>query len=166
MDIDEKQLKDEQELAKVLAGINDQPTAQPANSVATNTPGQTDTDSDSEAALKNIAGAKLPGEKSDKETKPEAPTGAPKPNDSGNLDNILKSAINDLRPLVDKLNIPATEKFDTYLLLIRSTDDKSLIEPAYQTAKQIADEAKRAEALLNIVKEINYFSSSKQNPQR
>ena len=77
------------------------------------------------------------------------------------LDPIKNQALEELRPLVDKLNIPAEEKFETYLLLIRSSDDKSLIAPAHQTALLIEDETKRAEALLDIIKEIEYLSSAK-----
>ena len=77
------------------------------------------------------------------------------------LDGIKKEALGELRPLVDKLNVSPEEKFDTYLLLIRSTDDKTLIAPAHEAAKAIKDEAKRADALLNIIKEIDYLS----NPQ-
>ena len=78
------------------------------------------------------------------------------------LDGIKKEALGELRPLVDKLNVSPEEKFDTYLLLIRSTDDKTLIAPAHEAAKSIEDEAKRADALLNIIKEIDYLSSHAQ----
>lgn len=74
------------------------------------------------------------------------------------LEGIKKDALNELRPLVDKLNVSAEEKFDTYLLLLRSTDDKSLIAPAHEAAKSISDEARRAQALLDIIKEIDYLS--------
>ena len=86
---------------------------------------------------------------------------------TGNLDAIKKDALENLRPLVDKLNLPADEKFDTLLLLIRSTDDQSLVTPAYDAARNISDESKRAEALLNIIKEIDYFShpGEQQPPQ-
>lgn len=75
------------------------------------------------------------------------------------LSEIKKDALNDLRPLVDKLEIAPDEKFDTYLLLIRSTDDKSLVSPAYAAAQAITDEARRAQALLDIIKEIDYLSN-------
>lgn len=78
--------------------------------------------------------------------------------DTAALDSIKQNALGELRPLVDKLNVSAEEKFDTYLLLIRSTDDKRLIAPAHEAAKAIEDETKRAEALLNIIKEIDYLS--------
>lgn len=75
------------------------------------------------------------------------------------LEAIKKDALAELRPLVDKLDLPADEKFDTLLLIIRSTDDKSLVQSAYDAAKAITDDAKRAEALLDVVKEIDYFSN-------
>lgn len=80
---------------------------------------------------------------------------------TGPLADIKKDALLELRPLVDKLNVSAEEKFDTYLLLIRSTDDTNLIGPAHEAAKAITDETRRAEALLDIVKEIDYLSQQK-----
>ena len=150
MDIDEKQLKDEQELAKVLAGIN------------TDTPDKSAEPKKADTAMDNPAEAAL---KAAEEAADKAAAKNPVPpqniNKVENLDTVLQSAVKDLRPLMDKLDIPADEKFDTYLLLIRSTDDVTLIPPAYQTARQITDEGKRATALLNIIKEINYFNNKK-----
>lgn len=80
------------------------------------------------------------------------------PVEDGPLASIKQDALVELRPLVDKLNLSSEERFDTYLLLIRSTDDKDLIGPAHEAAKAIEDETKRAEALLNIIKEIDYLS--------
>ena len=51
---------------------------------------------------------------------------------------------------------------DTYLMLIRSTDDASLIGPAHVAAQTITDEKRRAEALLDIIKEIDYLSRNNQ----
>ena len=76
------------------------------------------------------------------------------------LSNIKQDALNELRPLVDKLDLPPEEKFDTLLLLIRSTDDSSLVPAAHAAAKQIADEARRAQALLDIIKEIDFFGQN------
>jgi hypothetical protein len=81
--------------------------------------------------------------------------------ESGPLADIKKDALDELRPLVDKLDVNPEEKFDTYLLLIRSTDDTNLVGPAHEAAKSITDEAKRAEALLEIIKEIDYLSRKK-----
>ncbi len=84
---------------------------------------------------------------------------------TGPLADIKNDALNELRPLVDKLTVSPEEKFDTYLLLIRSTDDESLIAPAHEAAKAIEDEARRAEALLDIIKEIDYLSRPKVTEQ-
>jgi len=80
------------------------------------------------------------------------------------LDSLKKTALEELRPLVGKLNLPPEDKFDTLLLIIRSTDDQSLLEPAHEAAKQIIDENKRAQALLDVIKEIDYFSQGGQPP--
>jgi hypothetical protein len=82
----------------------------------------------------------------------------------GALDDLKKTALEELRPLVGKLNLPPEEKFDTLLLIIRSTDDQSLLEPAHEAAKAITDENKRAQALLDVIKEIDYFSQGGQPP--
>lgn len=74
------------------------------------------------------------------------------------LESIKQDALQELRPLVDKLDLPPEEKFNTLLLIIRSTDDKSLVAQAHAAAKSIEDESKRAEALLDVIKEIDYFS--------
>lgn len=82
----------------------------------------------------------------------------------GDLDNLKKTALEELRPLVGKLNLPPEEKFDTLLLIIRSTDDQSLLGPAHEAAQGIQDENKRAQALLDVIKEIDYFSQGQQPP--
>ena len=78
---------------------------------------------------------------------------------SPELESLKKEALSELRPLVDKLALPADEKFDTLLLIIRSTDDQSLLNEAHVAAKAIEDETKRAAALLDVIKEIDYFAN-------
>ena len=78
-----------------------------------------------------------------------------------NLNNIKQDALKELRPLVTKLELPADEKFDTLLLIIRSTDDVALLPEAYNTARAIVDETRRAQALLDVIKEIDYFGQNK-----
>jgi len=78
---------------------------------------------------------------------------------SDDLESIKKDALIELRPLVDKLNLAAEEKFNIYLLLLRSTDDKTLIATAHTAAQGISDETMRAQALLDIIKEIDYLSN-------
>lgn len=93
----------------------------------------------------------------------DAPYLSTTPSDAGPLESIKQDALQELRPLVDKLNVSPEEKFDTYLLLIRSTDDSELIGPAHEAAKAITDEARRADALLDIIKEIDYLSQQKKS---
>jgi hypothetical protein len=76
------------------------------------------------------------------------------------LSAIKQQALDKLRPLVEELDLPAQEEFDTLLLLIRSNDDKSLIPQAYAAAEQIESEANRASALLDVVKEIDFFENT------
>lgn len=150
-------ISDDQELAKVLAGVSQQADdddtvsafTPPAPVVAEET--AADTDSKEEATLEV---PELP-------TLPDL-TAAPSLAGNGDLESIKKEALSELRPLVDKLEVSAEEKFDTYLLLLRSTDDQDLIAPAHEAARSISDESRRAQALLDIIKEIDYLSSKNQ----
>jgi hypothetical protein len=155
---------DDQELAKALAGMGD-PVAPPASA-----PGGELSFEETPAPNGPIADSPFgtpvpPAPAPEPITPPEplvvAPV-APPPVSTGdsNLDGIKKDALNELRPLVDKLSVPPEEKFDTYLLLLRSTDDTTLIGPAHDAAKEIPDEARRAQALLDVIKEIDYLSAS------
>lgn len=127
-------ISDDQELAKVLAGVNaDADEVEQTAAPAPVTP---------PAPVAEPVAAPAPV--------PVAP--------AGDLAGVKQEAIVELRPLVDKLNLSPDEKFDTYLLLIRSTDDRSLIGPAHEAAKAITDETKKAQALLDIIKEIDFLS--------
>lgn len=134
-------ISDDQELAKVLAGVNGMPAdnavAEPVEEVST---------VPETAAPEPIAISPLP----------IATNPVPSRDD---LEGVKMEAINELRPLIDKLDLPPEEKFDTYLLLIRCTDDRDLVPPAHEVAKLISDDARRAMALLDIIKEIDYLSS-------
>lgn len=79
----------------------------------------------------------------------------------GDLQEIKREAVTELRPLVDKLDLAPADKFDVLLLLIRTTNDSSLIAKAHETARQIPDENRRAQALLSIIQEVDYFSQKK-----
>lgn len=149
---------DDQDLAKALAGITadaDTDTNKPAdlNSPASDMPKPTGPVTDNIPMPEPIATPVAPAAPANPAT-PE-PTSQP---GGGDLGNIKKDALSELRPLVDKLTLEPQEMFDTYLLLIRSTDDKSLISPAHAAAANIPDETKKAQALLEIIKEIDYLS--------
>ena len=74
-----------------------------------------------------------------------------------NLETIKQDAIAELRPLVDTLNLSPEDRFNTILLIIRSTDDASLLPAVHAAAKQIPDDGRRAQALLDVIKEIDFF---------
>ena len=157
---------DDQELAKVLAGVSQgtdnnlqfeetSSTASPVINPATISPDPVTTDQNDEPAT-DITKSTTPEPVVPTPTvSTPAPTAAADPA----LDTIKQTALNELRPLVDKLDVSPEEKFDTYLLLLRSTDDKTLVAPAHDAAVAIVDEARRAQALLDIIKEIDYFSN-------
>lgn len=153
-------ISDDQELAKALAGVTEEadnikledtgvapaPVAPAAAApIAPSTPPP--------AMAPPAMGAPMPPAN---QPMPNLNAGAPDPG----LANIKQAALAELRPLVDKLDVDPEEKFNTYLLLIRSTDDKELIAPAHEAAKSITDEGKKAQALLDIIKEIDFLSNS------
>lgn len=156
-------MSDDQELAKVLAGMTtDTPTSTPSlEDVTPTTAPVQDAPVSSNQPKQEVTPAaavnqELPTPPEPSTTKPSAPSSS-----NSELDTIKQQALGELRPLVDKLDVSADEKFSTYLLLLRSTDDKELIAPAHEAAKAIEDESARAQALLDIIKEIDFLSNQK-----
>ena len=140
-----KPISDDQELAKVLAGV----TQETNNNLVFE-----------EGLIPQPAPATTPAPIAEPAFVIPAPSmGAEEKTDEDDLPTIKKDALTDLRPLVEKLDLVPEEKFDIYLMLLRSTDDKTLIAPAYAAARNIADEIRRAQALLDIIKEIDYLSA-------
>jgi hypothetical protein len=74
------------------------------------------------------------------------------------LIEVKQKALEDLFPLIDKLDQTPEEEFKTLMMIIQASDNHTLIEKAYSVAKTIDDEKERAHALLDIVNEINYFT--------
>jgi hypothetical protein len=105
---------------------------------------------------------------------PKAPVVTPSPapvapagddgqaDDSTGLDSIEQikiSALQELRPLMQHIDLSAEERFEKYLMMLRASDDPDLIAPTYEAAQQISGEKLRAQALLDVINEINYLSS-------
>ncbi len=86
---------------------------------------------------------------------------APSPATDELLD-IKQQALQALTPLVGHLDQSPEERFRTTMMMIQASDDHSLIKIAYDAAKDISDEKERAQALLDIVNEINYFTQQSQ----
>ncbi len=82
--------------------------------------------------------------------------------EDGELDGVKKSALEQLRPLIEKLELEPADKFDKYLMMLRASDDPALIKPAFDAAQGIAGEKEKAQALLDIINEINYITANQQ----
>lgn len=101
---------------------------------------------------------------------PAAPTDEADKKDDDLLDNkdtdgllaIKQTALQQLSPLVGHLEQSPEEEFRTTMMLIQASDDKSLISKAYEAAGKIKDEKERAQALLDVINEINYFTQQQQ----
>ncbi len=90
-------------------------------------------------------------------TIPEAPISFETPTQTANLNmhQVKEAALRDLVPLLDRLSLDPTQKFNLYRDIFENLKDYTVLEPAYKAAKEILDENKRAEALLYLVESID-----------
>ena len=93
---------------------------------------------------------------------PAAPAASAPAVDTGLLE-LKMAALHELSPLIDHLEQTADEKFRTMMMMIQASDDQSLLSDAYQAALGIDDKKVRAQALLDVVNEINYFTQQHQD---
>jgi hypothetical protein len=77
------------------------------------------------------------------------------------LIDLKQQALSQLTPIVGHLDQTPEEKFRTLMMMIQATDDQSMLKEAYDTAQKITDEKTKAQALLDVVNEINYFTQHK-----
>lgn len=80
---------------------------------------------------------------------------------AGSLLDIKQQALQQLTPLVSHLDQTPLERFRTTMMLIQASDNQALLKDAYDAAQKIEDEKTRAQALLDVVNEINYFTQQK-----
>jgi len=93
----------------------------------------------------------------------EEPRVAPAHSDrayDSDLSAIKQQALQQLSPLISHLNQSPEERFNTTMMMLQATDDQSLVSVAYEAAQTITDDKTKAQALLDIVNEINYFAST------
>ena len=126
-----------------------QPTAAPALAA---TPSTTDSADTPEASAADTALSPA-----------SPPRSAPVTADTNSLIDIKQHALTQLQPLIGHLDQTPEEKFRTTMMMIQASDDQSLIQSAFTAAQNIADEKARAQALLDIVNEINYFTQQQDN---
>lgn len=89
---------------------------------------------------------------------PAAPPATNPPPVDSDLAAIKQQALQELTPLVGNLEQTPEEKFKTTMMMIQAGDNSDLIKTAYDAAQQITDNKEKAQALLDIVNEINYFT--------
>lgn len=92
------------------------------------------------------------------------PTASSLMDDNSGSDELVKlkqQALESLAPLVNQLDQTPEEKFKTTMMLIQASDNAELVHEAYEAANQITDEKARAQALLDVVNEINYFTQAR-----
>jgi hypothetical protein len=86
------------------------------------------------------------------------PASADNSEKSDDLLDIKQKALQDLTPLVKHLEQSPVDKFKTTMMMIQASDDKTLLPEAYEAANAIEDSKEKAQALLDVVNEINYFT--------
>ncbi len=100
--------------------------------------------------------APAPEPEPEPEPKPEPiPTPAPEAPAPLNMRQVKKSALRDLVPLVDHLDISPSQKFNLYRDIFEDLKDYTVLEPAYHAATEISDEQEKAEDLLYLVESID-----------
>ncbi len=110
----------------------------------------------SEPALPEVPAETIPEAVAPEMPAPEAPVSeAPAPETPSDLASIRENVIRDLLPILDKTDSTPEEKFDIYKDALKTMHDAKTIEGAYKTATQIADEAKKADALIGLMKTID-----------
>ena len=90
---------------------------------------------------------------------------AAEPVDANSLIDIKQQALTQLSPLIGHLEQTPEEKFRTTMMMIQASDDQDLIRSAFEAAQNITEEKVRAQALLDIVNEINYFTQGHEADQ-
>ena len=94
-------------------------------------------------------------------TAPVVPEPAPAPVqsmfNSSNLNTrqVKEAALRDLIPLLDRLNMTTSQKFNICRNIFEDLRDYTVLEQAYRAATEIANETERAEALLYLVESID-----------
>ena len=76
-------------------------------------------------------------------------------NVTSNMQQVRESALRDLAPILDKMNVNPAQKFRIYRDMFEDLRDYTVLEPAYRAAKGIVDERERGEALLYLIEAID-----------
>jgi hypothetical protein len=85
----------------------------------------------------------------------------PKPDDDApepqsELSALRNRTLEALLPIVDNVEEAPERKFEILMTVVRSSNDPALLNKALNTAQQIHDTNSKANALLEVLNEINY----------
>ena len=72
-----------------------------------------------------------------------------------NMRQVKEAALRDLVPLLDRVNMSSTQKFNFFKNMLEELHDYTVLEPAYRAASAIEDATERAEALLYLIELID-----------
>ena len=72
-----------------------------------------------------------------------------------NTRQVKEAALRDLIPLLDRLNMTPSQKFNICRNIFEDLRDYTVLEQAYRAASEIADATERAESLLYLVESID-----------
>ena len=75
---------------------------------------------------------------------------------------IKNKALEQLEPLLDQSELSIEDRFKTTMMMLQASDNQELVKRAYELAQQIKNPKIKAQALLDIINEINYFSQINQ----
>lgn len=87
--------------------------------------------------------------------KPSPEPTTPTSTETLNMHQVKEAALRDLVPLLDHLDMNASQKFDIYRNIFEELKDYTVLDPAYKAASEIPDDTERAEALFYLVKSID-----------
>ncbi|CAN5175577.1 hypothetical protein BH09PAT3_BH09PAT3_6510 [soil metagenome] len=76
------------------------------------------------------------------------------------LEDAKKQAMTALAPLIGSLDVDPEKKFEICMNTIRLTNDRELVSTALQAALSIDEENVKAEALVELINEINYLQQN------
>lgn len=150
---------------QAFAGMtSDSPADSPANDApVADTPAIDDTNPPAIQSTSTPADVSSPDPVvADGDAQTEEPTGLLAV-DHGKLASLKQEALGHLEPLTEHIDGTPTEVFRTTMQLIQANDNHTLLERALEAAKQIEDDRERAQALLDIINEINYFAQGSQD---
>lgn len=72
-----------------------------------------------------------------------------------NMSALKQQALQELSPLIDKLDQSPDERYEIAKMIYEETKDKNMLTTVYEAAKNLTDERKKAQAIYDIIKKIN-----------